>query len=138
MLIIVKVFGCFLLIIMFRFQESEEPELLASAHEPVTTGLESQTHANNAPKADTNKQMQLFDDSVKTYYTEGTPLDTPYNFSTATSLSDLRGEPAIPEEGEEEEGEENIEEEDGEELEENEGKADDTTVRYKKLYFKGT
>ena len=33
----------------------------------------------------------------------GTPLDTPYNFSTATSMSDLRCEPAIPEE--EEEGE---------------------------------
>ncbi|XP_076044562.1 uncharacterized protein LOC143027230 isoform X2 [Oratosquilla oratoria] len=37
------------------------------------------------------------DDSVKTYYTEGTPYETPYNFSTATSMTDLR-EPAIKEE----------------------------------------
>jgi hypothetical protein len=36
------------------------------------------------------KPDQLFEDSVKTYYTEGTPLDTPYVFSTATSMSDLR------------------------------------------------
>jgi hypothetical protein len=38
------------------------------------------------------KPDQLFEDSVKTYYTEGTPLDTPYVFSTATSMSDLRSE----------------------------------------------
>ncbi|XP_034948754.1 adenomatous polyposis coli protein-like [Chelonus insularis] len=30
------------------------------------------------------------EDTVKTYYTEGTPYETPCNFSTATSMSDLR------------------------------------------------
>lgn len=29
-------------------------------------------------------------DTIKTYCTEGTPYETPFNFSTATSLSDLR------------------------------------------------
>jgi len=66
-----------------RFQESEEPELPSK----------------------TAKDDQLFDDHVKTYYTEGTPLDTPYAFSTATSMSDLR-EPAIEELVEEEAKEE--------------------------------
>jgi len=61
-----------------RFQESEEPELLASKD----------------PKSE-----QLFDDTVKTYCTEGTPMDTPFIFSTATSMNDLR-EPAIAEEDE--------------------------------------
>jgi hypothetical protein len=32
----------------------------------------------------------VHDDSVKTYCTEGTPYQTPLNFSTATSMSDLR------------------------------------------------
>uniref|UniRef100_A0A0C9QMT5 Apc_4 protein n=1 Tax=Fopius arisanus TaxID=64838 RepID=A0A0C9QMT5_9HYME len=30
------------------------------------------------------------EDTVKTYCTEGTPYETPFNFSTATSMSDLR------------------------------------------------
>ena len=71
-----------------RFQESEDLDLIASK-----SG---------------DKSEQLFDDSVKTYYTEGTPMDTPYVFSTATSMSDLR-EPAILEEEEEEEEEEETE-----------------------------
>ncbi|KYM94634.1 PREDICTED: adenomatous polyposis coli homolog [Cyphomyrmex costatus] len=32
------------------------------------------------------------EDTIKTYYTEGTPYETPFNFSTATSMSDLRVE----------------------------------------------
>lgn len=32
------------------------------------------------------------EDTVKTYCTEGTPYETPFNFSTATSMSDLRVE----------------------------------------------
>lgn len=35
-------------------------------------------------------------DTIKTYCTEGTPYETPYNFSNATSLSDLRIEEAKP------------------------------------------
>ena len=34
------------------------------------------------------------EDTVKTYCTEGTPYETPFNFSTATSMSDLRLEDA--------------------------------------------
>ena len=60
-----------------RYQESEEPEK-------------------------EEKQEPLFDDTVRTYYTEGTPMDTPAMFSTATSMNDLR-EPAIAEEDESEE-----------------------------------
>nr|XP_045605342.1 adenomatous polyposis coli protein-like isoform X3 [Procambarus clarkii] len=41
-------------------------------------------------------EPSIHDDSIKTYYTEGTPYETPYNFSTATSMTDLR-EPAIKE-----------------------------------------
>ncbi|KAK7066659.1 anaphase-promoting complex subunit 2 [Halocaridina rubra] len=42
-------------------------------------------------------ESSMHDDSVKTYCTEGTPYETPYNFSTATSMTDLR-ESAIKEE----------------------------------------
>ena len=38
----------------------------------------------------------LHEDTLKTYCTEGTPYETPYNFSTATSMSDLQCEPATP------------------------------------------
>ena len=120
-----------------RFQETEEPELLAAAE--GSNRIIADTSGNAGGKLEDNNKSstnQLFDDSVKTYYTEGTPLDTPYNFSTATSLSDLRGEPAIPEEGEDDldddpegiEEEEEIEDDEG--MEDQEGKADDTTVRY--------
>lgn len=33
---------------------------------------------------------EFSEDTVKTYCTEGTPYETPFNFSTATSMSDLR------------------------------------------------
>lgn len=33
---------------------------------------------------------EFVQDTVKTYCTEGTPYETPFNFSTATSMSDLR------------------------------------------------
>jgi len=70
-----------------RYQESEDSELLAVKD---------------------SKSEQLFDDTVKTYYTEGTPMDTPFMFSTATSMNDLR-EPTIAEdEAEEKKVEENI------------------------------
>ncbi|XP_012260525.2 uncharacterized protein LOC105688636 isoform X2 [Athalia rosae] len=40
------------------------------------------------------------EDTIKTYCTEGTPYETPFNFSTATSMSDLRVEdtkdPEVP------------------------------------------
>lgn len=44
----------------------------------------------------------IHEDSVKMYCTEGTPYETPYNFSTATSLSDLRIEPPVKEENDQE------------------------------------
>ncbi|GLH14629.1 Uncharacterized protein GBIM_18977 [Gryllus bimaculatus] len=40
----------------------------------------------------------LHEDTLKTYCTEGTPYETPYNFSTATSMSDLHVEPPTPHE----------------------------------------
>ncbi|XP_068213192.1 uncharacterized protein [Palaemon carinicauda] len=47
-------------------------------------------------------ESSVHDDSLKTYCTEGTPYETPYNFSTATSMTDLR-ESAIKEEVKKEE-----------------------------------
>lgn len=35
-------------------------------------------------------ENEVPEDTVKTYCTEGTPYETPFNFSTATSMSDLR------------------------------------------------
>lgn len=37
-----------------------------------------------------NEYFAEQEDTVKTYCTEGTPYETPFNFSTATSMSDLR------------------------------------------------
>lgn len=37
-----------------------------------------------------NLKSEFVQDTVKTYCTEGTPYQTPFNFSTATSMSDLR------------------------------------------------
>ncbi|KAK3907501.1 Adenomatous polyposis coli protein [Frankliniella fusca] len=45
--------------------------------------------------------ISIHEDTVKMYCTEGTPYETPYNFSTATSLSDLRIEPPVKEEDDE-------------------------------------
>ncbi|XP_045465745.1 adenomatous polyposis coli homolog isoform X2 [Harmonia axyridis] len=42
---------------------------------------------NNKEKAATT---EFVGDTVKTYCTEGTPYETPFNFSTSTSMSDLR------------------------------------------------
>ena len=89
-----------------RYQESEEPELQKS-----------------------DKPELNCDDALRTYCTEGTPMDTPFAFSTATSMSDLR-EPAIQEEeeGEDEEVEEGgDDDDDGEEGGEEEK---EVTVQY--------
>lgn len=47
---------------------------------------------NDSDSDDCKPNQRYFEepDQVKTYCTEGTPYETPYNFSTATSLSDLR------------------------------------------------
>ena len=67
-----------------RYQESEEPEL---------------------SPAKSQKQGEETEELPRTYCTEGTPMDTPFAFSTATSMSDLRVA-AIQEEEEEVEQEE--------------------------------
>ena len=89
-----------------RYQESEEPDLEKS-----------------------DKPELNCDDALRTYCTEGTPMDTPFAFSTATSMSDLR-EPAIQEE--EEEGEEGeIEGDGGDEDREERGEEEkEVTVQY--------
>lgn len=49
---------------------------------------ESEESCDKLPKSvATNDYGQ---DTLKTYCTEGTPYETPFNFSTATSMSDLR------------------------------------------------
>ena len=65
--------------------------------------------------ADKETKEEPFEDAVRTYYTEGTPMDTPFMFSTATSMNDLR-EPAIAEEEEQ--------------LEKKSGQENDSTVAY--------
>ncbi|XP_044743174.1 uncharacterized protein LOC123305506 isoform X2 [Chrysoperla carnea] len=55
------------------------------------------------PEDDSNEESSpkqsipeyVHEDTVKTYCTEGTPYETPFNFSTATSMSDLRLDGAI-------------------------------------------
>lgn len=48
---------------------------------------ESEEMCNKIAKAEGSDFVQ---DTVKTYCTEDTPYETPFNFSTATSMSDLR------------------------------------------------
>lgn len=43
-------------------------------------------------KVSKNAGEEFVQDTVKTYCTEGTPYETPFNFSTATSMSDVRVE----------------------------------------------
>ncbi|RZC37957.1 adenomatous polyposis coli protein, partial [Asbolus verrucosus] len=48
---------------------------------------------NKIPKAETAEFVQ---DTIKTYCTEDTPYETPFNFSTSTSMSDLRIDEKAP------------------------------------------
>lgn len=45
---------------------------------------------SDCDKVSKNEGEEFVQDTVKTYCTEGTPYETPFNFSTATSMSDLR------------------------------------------------
>lgn len=45
---------------------------------------------SDCDKVSKNVGGEFVQDTVKTYCTEGTPYETPFNFSTATSMSDLR------------------------------------------------
>ena len=80
--------------------EVEEVEEL-----PTDYSLRYQEGEHPDKSAEATKPEMEFDDLPRTYCTEGTPMDTPFAFSTATSMSDLR-EPAIQEEEEEQEQEE--------------------------------
>lgn len=54
---------------------------------------ENDSDAEDVCKNSVNRSERFYEeqqDTVKTYCTEGTPYETPYNFSTATSMSDLR------------------------------------------------
>ena len=74
----------------------------------VETDLDQPTdyslrYAENDTDEDEKSNPEYFprneqEDTVKTYCTEGTPYQTPFNFSTATSMSDLRVDD--PKEGE--------------------------------------
>ena len=74
---------------------------LAEACEEKPTDYSLRYQESEEPDKE-GKPEPLFEDAVRTYYTEGTPMDTPAIFSTATSMNDLR-EPAIAEEDETEE-----------------------------------
>ena len=67
-----------------RFGDSEDQEGLEVSNEAD----KSSEDKNNAAAAD---------EKVKSYCTEETPLDTPYHFSTNTSITDLRE--VVPDEG---------------------------------------
>lgn len=47
---------------------------------------------SDCDKVSKNEGEEFVQDTIKTYCTEGTPYETPFNFSTATSMSDLRVE----------------------------------------------
>ena len=79
-----------------KFEESSNDDTEPCEEKPTDYSLRYQ-EAEEADKE--TKAEPLFEDAVKTYYTEGTPMDTPFMFSTATSMNDLR-EPAIAEEDE--------------------------------------
>lgn len=51
---------------------------------------EDDSDSDICAKMDKNEPQEYLQDTVKTYCTEDTPYETPFNFSTATSMSDLR------------------------------------------------
>jgi len=75
----------------YSLQYGEEDELSDEDEVRPSTKREAPFYVTNVP-------ISIHEDTVKTYCTEGTPFETPYNFSTATSMSDLRAEPSIKEE----------------------------------------
>ena len=83
-------------------KKTASPDLVETCEEkPTDYSLRYQEEESEEPDK-VGKPEPLFEDAVRTYYTEGTPMDTPAIFSTATSMNDLR-EPAIAEEDETEE-----------------------------------
>lgn len=56
---------------------------------------EDDSDSDICDKMSKNEGGEFLQDTVKTYCTEGTPYQTPFNFSTATSMSDLRGEELV-------------------------------------------
>ena len=67
-----------------RFQENDEADLMCAARGAVT---------GNDTKSKVDDEERRSYDAVKTYYTEGTPYDTPFVVSNAGSISDLREKP---------------------------------------------
>ncbi|XP_049945823.1 uncharacterized protein LOC126427981 [Schistocerca serialis cubense] len=70
-----------------QYQEEEDEESAEAAHR--------QLHGSDQDRVNYYSDA-AHEDTLKTYCTEGTPYETPYNFSTATSMSDLRCEPPTP------------------------------------------
>ena len=79
-----------------KYEEQDSEDVEPCDDKPTDYSLRYQ-ETEEADKE--TKAEPLFDDAVRTYYTEGTPMDTPFMFSTATSMNDLR-ESAIAEEDE--------------------------------------
>ncbi|XP_046389958.1 adenomatous polyposis coli protein-like isoform X2 [Ischnura elegans] len=78
-----------------RYAEGEDPDLGSKGSAslmppPASAGVVSHRENEPSPMYYDRTSASVHDDTVMTYCTEGTPYETPCNFSTATSMSDLR------------------------------------------------
>ncbi|XP_071444666.1 adenomatous polyposis coli protein-like isoform X2 [Hetaerina americana] len=78
-----------------RYAEGEDPDLgskgsAALMPPPASSNVGSPRESESATMYYDRTSASVHDDTVMTYCTEGTPYETPCNFSTATSMSDLR------------------------------------------------
>lgn len=83
------------------FEETEVPKQEVSFGIYTETDLDQPTdyslrYAENDSDSDDITCNKITRDTIKTYCTEGTPYETPLNFSNATSMSDLRIKPDKP------------------------------------------
>lgn len=70
--------------------ESDDYSVYAETDLDEPTDYSLQYAEDDSDSEDENLKNEFVQDTVKTYCTEGTPYQTPFNFSTANSMSDLR------------------------------------------------
>ncbi|XP_017775963.1 PREDICTED: adenomatous polyposis coli protein-like [Nicrophorus vespilloides] len=75
-------------------QENEKPGTYAETDLDLPTNY-SLRYAEDDSDVDDLSKEEYVADTVKAYCTEGTPYETPFNFSNSTSMSDLRIEKPI-------------------------------------------
>ncbi|KAG8227648.1 hypothetical protein J437_LFUL007844, partial [Ladona fulva] len=76
-----------------RYAEGDDPDLGSKGSAGLMPPPSSSTvvsHTETTTIYYERTSASVHDDTVMTYCTEGTPYETPCNFSTATSMSDLR------------------------------------------------